>query len=149
MPRPLRSRDSDTGACRKGPSARGLALAIGAGCMYGAWALWANSAHGAAAGWRAAGTQFVVSFVVTLAITTVMEQVHASLPSPLRRVAGAIAASVGVTVILTLSLHYASGTPEILATVVPVLVLGSLYCIAYVANLERELGRRALAQEPG
>lgn len=59
------------------------------------------------------------------------------------------AASVGVTVLLTLSLHYASGTPEILATVVPVLMLGSLYCIAYVANLERELGRRALAQGPG
>ena len=147
MPISLRSRSDSS--LRSRPSARGLALAIGAGCMYGAWALWANSAHGAAAGWRAAGTQFLVSFVVTLAITTVMEQVHASLPSPLRRVAGAIAASVGVTVILTLSLHYASGTPEILATVVPVLVLGSLYCIAYVANLERELGRRALAQEPG
>jgi hypothetical protein len=117
--------------------------------MYGAWALWANSAHGAAAGWRAAGTQFLVSFVVTLAITTVMEQVHASLPSRLRRVGGAIAASVGMTVLLTLSLHFASGTPEILATVVPVLMLGSLYCIAYVANLERELGRRALAQGPG
>ena len=147
MPISLRSRSDSS--IRSRPSARGLALAIGAGCMYGAWALWANSAHGAAAGWRAAGTQFLVSFVVTLAITTVMEQVHASLPSRLRRVGGAIAASVGMTVLLTLSLHYASGTPEILATVVPVLMLGSLYCIAYVANLERELGRRALAQEPG
>ena len=117
--------------------------------MYGAWALWANSAHGTAAGWRAAGTQFFVSFVVTLGITTVMEQVHARLASRLRRVFGAIAASVGTTVVFTIFLHYASGTPEILATVVPVLVLGSLYCVAYVANLERELGRRAAAQAPG
>jgi hypothetical protein len=148
MPMSSRSRESAARASRNGPSARGLALAIGAGCMYGAWALWANSAHGAAAGWRAAGTQFLVSVVVTLAITTVMEQVHASLSSRLPRVAGAIAASVGVTVIFTIALHYASGTPEILATVLPVLILGSLYCIAYVANLERELGRRAPAQEP-
>jgi hypothetical protein len=146
MPISLRSRDSHAGAGRNRPSARGLALAIGAGCMYGAWALWANSAHGAAAGWRAAGTQFLVSFVVTLTITAVMEQVHASLSSRLRRLVGAVAASVGVTVIFTIALHYASGTPEILATVVPVLLLGSLYCVAYVANLERELGRRATAQ---
>ena len=127
-------------------SARGFLLAIGAGCMYGAWALWANLGHGAAAGWRAAGTQFFVSFVVTLTITTVMEQVHAGLSSRAARVGGAIAAAVGTTVIFTLALHWASGTPEILATVVPVLLLGSLYCIAYVANLERELGRRHAAR---
>lgn len=119
---------------------------MGAGCMYGAWALWANLAHGAAAGWRAAGTQFFISFVVTLAITTVMEQVHAGLPSPLGRIAGAIAASVGTTVVFTLALHLATGTPEIVNTVVPVLTLGSLYCIAYVANLERELRKRLAAQ---
>lgn len=124
------------------PSARGLLLAVGAGCMYGGWALWANLAHGAAAGWRAAGTQFFVSFVVTLGITTVMEQVHASLSSPLGRVGGALAASIGLSVILTLALHLATGTPEIFATVVPVLALGSLYCTAYVANLEREFRKR-------
>ena len=121
-------------------------LAVGAGCMYGAWALWANLGHGAAAGWRAAATQFVVSFVVTLTITTLMEQVHARQSSRLARAGGALAASIGTTVALTLALHWASGTPEILATVVPVLVLGSLYCIAYVANLERELGRRRPAR---
>jgi hypothetical protein len=121
-------------------------LAIGAGCMYGAWALWANLEHGPAAGWRAAATQFVVSFVVTLAITTVMEQVHGSLSSRLPRIGGAIAASVGTTVVFTVALHLASGTPEILATVVPVLFLGSVYCIAYVANLERERVRRLAAR---
>jgi hypothetical protein len=124
-------------------TARGLVLAVGAGCMYGAWALWANLGHGAEAGWRAGGTQFFVSFVVTLTITTVMEQVHARLASRAGRMLGAIAASVGTTVTFTLALHWASGTPEILPTVVPVLLLGSLYCIAYVVNLERELGRRA------
>jgi hypothetical protein len=121
-------------------------LAIGAGCMYGAWALWANLGHGSAAAWRAAGTQFFVSFVVTLAITTVMEQVHASVPSPLGRVAGAIAASVGTTIVFTTAMHFATGTPEILNTVAPVLALGSLYCVAYVANLERELRKRFAAQ---
>jgi hypothetical protein len=126
-------------------SARGLALAVAAGCMYGAWAFWANVGHGTAAGWRAAGTQFAVSFVVTLTITTLMEQVHARLSSRLARVGGALAASVGATVTFTLALHWASGTPEIVATVVPVLMLGSLYCIAYVVNLERELGRRQAA----
>jgi len=81
-------------------SARGLFLAVGAGFMYGAWALWANLGHGAEAGWRAGGTQFFVSFVVTLTITTVMEQVHARLSSRLARMLGAIAASVGTTVAL-------------------------------------------------
>lgn len=146
MPTSSRAHDSASGTARNRPSARGLALAVGAGCMYGAWALWANLEHGAAAGWRAAGTQFFVSFVVTLVITTLMEQVHASLPSRLLRVGGAIAAAVGTTVVFTVSLHYATSTPEMFDTVVPVLVLGSLYCIAYVANLERELRQRYPAQ---
>ena len=124
-------------------SARGLFLAVGAGFMYGAWALWANFGHGAAAGWRAAGTQFFVSFVVTLAITTVMERVHARLSTRLARVGGALAASIGTTIVFTVTLHWLSGTPEIVGTVVPVLVLGSLYCAAYVANLERELAQRS------
>ena len=115
--------------------------------MYGAWALWANLGHGTAAGWRAGGTQFFVSFVLTLTITTLMEQVHARLSSRLARVGGAIGAAVGTTVVFTLALHWASGTPEILSTVVPVLLLGSLYCIAYVVNLERELGRRRTTRE--
>lgn len=121
------------------PTVRGVLMAIGAGCLYGAWALWANLAHGQAVGWRAAGTQFFVSFVVTLVITTLMEWVHARLSSSARRVWGAIAAAVGVSGTFTVALHFASGTPEILNTVAPVLTLGSLYCVAYVANLEREL----------
>ena len=43
-------------------------------------------------------------------------------------------------------MHFATGTPEILNTVAPVLALGSLYCVAYVANLERELRKRFAAQ---
>lgn len=114
-------------------------MAVGAGCMYGAWALWANLGHGSALGWRAAGTQFFVSFVVTLVITTLMEWVHARLSSSARRVWGAVGAAVGVSGSFTVALHLASGTPEILNTVAPVLTLGSLYCVAYAANLEREL----------
>jgi hypothetical protein len=140
------SQPDDRPRAARRPTARGLALAVGAGCMYGAWALWANLEHGAAAGWRAATTQFVVSFIVTLAITTVMEQVHGSLSSRPGRIGGAIAASVGTTIVFTLSLHLASGTPEIAATVVPVLLLGSVYCVAYVANLERERARRLALQ---
>lgn len=123
------------------PTLRGLLMAVGAGCMYGAWALWANLGHGSAAGWRAAGTQFFVSFGVTLVITTLMEWVHAGPPSSARRVWSAIAAAVGVSGAFTVALHVAGGTPEILNTVAPVLALGSLYCMAYVANLERELRR--------
>ena len=140
------SQPDDSPRAARRPTARGLLLAIGAGCMDGAWALWANLEHGTAAGWRAAATQFVVSFIVTLAITTVMEQVHGRLSSRLARIGGAIAASVGTTIVFTLTLHLASGTPEILATVVPVLLLGSLYCVAYVANLERERVRRLALQ---
>lgn len=109
--------------------------------MYGTWALWANLDHGQIAAWRAAGTQFFVSFVVTLTITTLMEQVHAVMASRVGRIAGAIGASVGVSTAFTITLHYVGGTPELLATVAPVLTLGGLYCIAYVANLERERGR--------
>lgn len=121
------------------PTGRGVVLATGAGCMYGAWALWANIDHGSAAGWRAAGTQFFVSFVVTLVITTLMEWAHGEFCSGANRVLGAIAMAVGVSATFTVALHFASGTPEILATVTPVVSLGSLYCMAYVANLEREL----------
>jgi hypothetical protein len=112
----------------------GLAAAV----SYGAWALWANHAHGWAPAWRAAGTQGFASFTVTAFITAVMEGVHRKMRSRWGQFCGAAGSAILVSVSYTAALHFLMGTPEIWRTIAPVLTLGSCYCVAYSGNLVRE-----------
>jgi len=120
-----------------GARRRSLLIAVGAFALYGSWAFAVNLSHGAGAGVKALLTQGTSSFVSTFTITMVMEAAYGDRGAPLLRSVRAFAAGCAVMYALTLGLHLLMGTPELLATVAPVLGLGTLYCAIYSAGLGR------------
>lgn len=120
-----------------GARRRSLALACGAFVLYGSWAFVVNVAHGSGAGVKASLTQGLSSFISTFTITMVMEAVYGTRGAPVLRTVRAFAAGSAVAWTLTVGLHLAMGTPELLATVGPVLALAAVYCAIYSVNLGR------------
>lgn len=116
---------------------RSLLIAVAAFALYGSWAFAVNLSHGAGAAVKALLTQGASSFVSTFTITMVMEAAYGSRGAPALRSVRAFAAGCAVMYSLTLGLHLLMGTPELLATVAPVLGLGTIYCGAYSAGLGR------------
>lgn len=109
-------------------------LVLMAVLLYGGWAAFANHAHGAAAALRAGLTQGVSSGITTLLIGAIIEALHAALP-PRRRALVATLVAASHTALLHVALHLAAGTPEILRTVLPSVVLGYAFAGAYAGSL--------------
>jgi hypothetical protein len=130
---PERNERIDTGR-------RKLVLAVGAAVMYGSWAFVANVSRGGGA-WRAAVAQAILSFVSTMTISIVMEAAYGRSGTPKARAIRAAAAGCATTCVMTTAVHLAVGTPNLVVTVVPVLVIGSTYCVLYSIGLLR-LDRR-------
>ncbi len=120
-----------------GARCRSLTLATGAFVLYGGWAFAVNRSHGTGAGARALVTQGTASFVSTFTITMVMEVVHRRRGTAAMRGARSFAAGCLVMYTITLGLHLLMRTPELAATVVPVLAVGTVYCGIYSAGLGR------------
>lgn len=120
------------------PLLRSVALALWAMLLYGGWAYLANSRHGPHAAARAAATQGFISFTLTLVMTAVMEGLH-RLGS--RRATRFLLPAGGALLLggaYSVAAHFYMGTPEVAGTVVPILLLGGTYALAYSANLARE-----------
>ena len=116
---------------------RSLLLAVGAFLLYGSWAFVANVSHGAGDALQAFVTQGVLSFVSTLTITIIMEWAFRRGTRPAGRFAASVVAGCLPMYVLTIGLHAALGTPELLRTVAPVLALGTAYCVIYSVGLLR------------
>jgi hypothetical protein len=91
----------------------------------GAWTLYANRAHGAAA-LRPALVQGAISGAITLALKRALEAMSARLSPPLAYILA-----------LLLAVHLAIGTPEIAATIAVPWTVSSLYAVIYSAALAR------------
>lgn len=117
--------------------ARSLGSALAAFIGYGGWAYYANLAHPFPASLKALLTQGSYSFVLTLSMSWIMEWLY-------RRI-GSESARFPVTVILTCLLLYTTswginafmGTPEILMTILPGAVIGTLYTLSYCLALSK------------
>ncbi len=120
-----------------GPLARSLAMAAAAFCLYGGWAMLANRGHGLAAARRAGLVQGVLSFTITLGMTMLIEALHRRLRDRRRGAALTALCAVGLSGSAVVLGHLAAGTPEVLRTVAPSLLIGSFYATSYTLALRR------------
>ena len=123
--------------------ARSLIAAIAGFVAYGGWAFFANVAHGSDMATRAGWVQGSYSFVLTFVMTYVTEWLYRLFS---RVPMGMMWTVVLVSIILfssAYSIHLLVGTPEILMTILPGFVIGTIYTAVYVWGLQRAQPARA------
>ena len=112
-----------------------LLMSVAAFLLYGTWAIYANIEHGSVIAVRAGLAQGVYSFVSTVLITLLLETVYARAAVMPVLVAG----TVGITCTVTLitATHIAVGTPNLLKTIAPSVVIGGAYSYVYCYGLSK------------
>lgn len=115
-------------------------LIIFASCAllgYGAWAYVANADYGVATGLRAALTQGGYAFLVTLVMTSLLEFLY-QWSRPLHRSAWiAFLATCATLYLSSWGVNALAGTPRIFWTILPGMVIGTVYTANYVMLLNR------------
>lgn len=109
----------------------GLAGFVG----YGGWAWYANLDHGADIAMRSGLVQGGYSLVLTFLMTIVTEYLYSSWQ---HHASAAIRTTLLVSTILFCSaytIHMLVGTPEILMTITPGFIIGTIYTYVYVLGL--------------
>lgn len=112
-------------------------MSLGAGLLYGGWAVAANWTHGLEAVARAGAVQAAYSIATTAVMSSLMEALFVRLPSGKARIWQTAAITSGLGAIALVSLHLLAGTPELLLTVLPSLFVGTLFAALYCLNLGR------------
>ena len=127
-------------AVSKSPLLRSLLAGVAGFVAYGGWAYYANSAHGPEIAMRSGLVQGTYSLVLTFLMTLVTEWLFLAFARVPARIASAM---VVISVVLFLSaygIHMIVGTPEILMTIVPGWIIGSVYTLVYLLGLKRVEG---------
>lgn len=122
--------------------ARSAASAVGACALYGGWTLYANWAHGSAAALRSAAAQGLFSALLTFVLVVAMEAVHRRLHRRRFGAALTILICAGTCQGTTAAIHVAIGTPELLTTLAPTILIGGAFIVAYVLALHRAAALR-------
>ncbi|XXT15835.1 hypothetical protein WME94_36875 [Sorangium sp. So ce429] len=116
-------------------SARAALVAVAAAALYGSWAAVANWPAGLHHAARASLVQALLSFVSTLCIVMILEWLF-GLGRTLRQ--GLLLAAIGTPALVcaaTLSAHAAARTPNLLATSLPPILIGSAFGASYAYRL--------------
>ena len=106
--------------------------------VYGGWAAFANAEHGSDIAMRSGLVQGSYSLALTFAMTYVTEYIFG-------RTRALVATTFLVSAILFLSaysIHWLVGTPEILMTILPGYVVGTIYTVVYIIGLKAADGDR-------
>ena len=105
--------------------------------FYGAWAVFINFSHGWSNAFFAGLTQGSYSFFITLILAIVVEWLFVRLANvPLRNVWVFLAGAVLLTG-TSIGLNLLAGTPEILWTVLPGLMVSLIYTVVYIVGLSK------------
>ena len=111
--------------------------------FYGSWALLINSGvliadqGSLSAGVKAGLTQGSYSFVITLVLTVMIEWLFVRLqPVPLRSVWVFLLALL-VLVVTSSGVNVLAGTPNVLWTILPGLVVSAVYTVLHIVTLHR------------
>ena len=113
---------------------------------YGGWGCWINLEHGEGAAVLAGLVQGSYSFCLTFTSTLLMESLFAWLkPFPLPFVTTTVLMSTTLFVV-AFSLQLAVGTPEVLLTILPGCVVGTVYAAVYVAAMAKLSARASRAE---
>ncbi|MCB9703587.1 MAG: hypothetical protein H6711_16960 [Myxococcales bacterium] len=118
-----------------------IGLSVAAAIFYGSWAYFANHEVSRAAGARAAVVQGAYSALSTFALSLLMERLFRAGRSPGSGFAIAGGGGIAVMVTTLLIAHTLAGTPRVGLTILPSLVVGGSFCLAYAGGL-RALARR-------
>lgn len=105
---------------------------------YGSWGFWVNMSHGWQVGLKSGLTQGSYSFTVTLFYSSLIEWLYAKT----RKKALTIVTCSLSVIATSYGVHTLVGTPEILPTIAPGAVIGSIYVYGYVSALARIAGSR-------
>lgn len=109
--------------------------------IWGGWAYFANAGHGPAAALEAAKAQAAFTVVNAFVYSVLMEAVFFRVPGILwRNIATLLVPNAVLTAALT-GVHWLAGTPALLATVLPQLLIIYALCLVYILVA----GPRALA----
>lgn len=109
--------------------------ATGAAILYGSWAGFSNREHGTWVALEACLLQGALSFLSTLTLVLVLE---ALFRQGGRALAGFLLATVGTISLMSAVMttaHWVAGTPNLVTTIAPSIVVGSVFFIAYAWRL--------------
>lgn len=121
----------------------GLIRSLGAGIAgflaYGAWAFWVNMEYGMATGIRAGLVQGTYSLILTFCTTYLMEFLLGRLRSTGHEVILTIVITMGLLFGVAWTINWLARIPEILMTILPGFVIGSVYTVVYVSTVARKI----------
>jgi len=120
---------------------RALISALAGFFGYGSWGFWVNMSHGWQTGLKAGLTQGSYSFVITLFYSVLIEWMYAKTGN---KILTTIFCSLSV-VVTSYSIHALVGTPEILATIAPGVVIGSFFVYGYTSVLAATVAKPEIA----
>lgn len=110
--------------------------ALFAAVGYGLWAVFANFEYGAHAWAMAGGVQAVYAFCATLSVTKVAQYIFLKCKCGVRGICLGFVASFIVMLAIPFGVHSVAGTPDLWETILPGLVLGSVYLMCYLVSLD-------------
>ncbi|GAA3930114.1 hypothetical protein [Litoribacillus peritrichatus] len=118
-----------------------LTSAILACFLYGGWAYFINSGAGALEGLTSGVAQGIASFILTLFIVMVVTKLYHMINagSRLKVIIPAGLTAVGVAIILSL-IHWLIGTDHILPTILPSIIVASVFCVVTGLKLAQMTG---------
>ncbi len=122
---------------------RVVAFSGAAALAYGGWAVWINAVHGPGAQLRAGLAQGFASAVATATITGIIEWLRVRLRDVRRGDGIAVAIAATAASLWHLSVNFVAGTPALLATAAPSMVMAWVFGGVYAAGLRRTEGELA------
>lgn len=117
------------------PRTTSLINAIAAFWLYGGWAVYANFEYGQKVGLTAGLIQGVYAFCSTLSITLIALWVYRRCHNRSVGLVAGFSVSFMVMLIIPWAVHSVTGTPNILQTVLPGIIWGSVY-LAFILYLQ-------------
>lgn len=112
---------------------RALLPAIAGFLGYGSWGYFCNMMYGWQMGLQSGLVQGSLSFTITLVFNGVMETIYRLV----KRKALSIAISIISLVTVSYGVNNLTGTPEVIATIAPGVVIGAIYVFSYISTLAK------------
>ena len=103
--------------------------------FYGAWAMFINASHGSEHAIKAGLTQGGYSFCITLILALLVEGLFVRLANIRFKNLWVFLAAAILLSTTSVGLNWLAGTPEILWTVLPGLIVSLVYTVVYIFTL--------------
>ena len=131
-----------------GQVSRVVFFSVSAFFIFGGWGVVANLQHDLHERLLAGLTQGLLSLVSTAILTSAMEMVFGRLSPGVARFMSTGLGPITTTLLLMAAAHSVTGTPEVMATMLPSIVVGYSFSLIYAAGLTRRY-RHSVGTESG